>query len=201
VDAYRNIVATTQLGLKLDLKQLAMYAFNAEYNPKKFAACIIRMREPRSTALVFASGKLVCTGAKTEHDARVACRKYARMIQKVGNPGVKFKDFRIQNMVGRVDCKFPIRLEGLALAHQQFSQYEPELFPGLVYRMQHPRVVLLIFVSGKVVLTGAKKDEDIRRAFQQIYPVLREFRKEQTESQKQSDSKGKRKAQEQPAAA
>jgi Sec-independent protein translocase protein TatA len=67
--------------------------------------------------------------------------------------------------------------------------------------MQHPRVVLLIFVSGKVVLTGAKKDEDIRRAFQQIYPVLREFRKEQTESQKQSDSKGKRKAQEQPAAA
>lgn len=135
------------------------------------------MREPRTTALVFASGKMVCTGAKDETQARMACRKYARMIQKVGHEHVKFKEFRIQNIVGKADTKFPVRLEGLAIAHQQFSQYEPELFPGLVYRMQHPRVVILVFVSGKLVLTGAKTKQDIDRAFEQIYPVLYEFRK------------------------
>lgn len=66
----------------------------------------------------------------------------------------KFLDFKIQNMVGSCDVKFPIRLEGLVLTHGQFSSYEPELFPGLIYRMVKPRIVLLIFVSGKVVLTG-----------------------------------------------
>ena len=73
--------------------------------------------------------------------------------------------------------RFPIRLEGLAYAHGYFCSYEPELFPGLIYRMRSPKVVLLIFVSGKVVLTGAKAREDVYAAFDQIYPVLQEFRK------------------------
>ena len=94
-------------------------------------------------------------GAKSEQHSRLAARKYARVIQKLGFPA-KFKDFKIQNMVGSVDVKFPIRLEKLVLSHSQFSSYEPELFPGLIYRMVKPRIVLLIFVSGKVVLTGAK---------------------------------------------
>jgi transcription initiation factor TFIID TATA-box-binding protein len=80
-------------------------------------------------------------------------------------------------MVGSCDVKFPIRLEGLAWSHGHFAQYEPELFPGLIYRMQMPKIVLLIFVSGKIVLTGGKKREDIYKAFENIYPVLTEFRK------------------------
>ncbi|KAG2468551.1 COQ8A kinase, partial [Polypterus senegalus] len=88
-----------------------------------------------------------------EEQSRLAARKYARVVQKLGFPA-KFLDFKIQNMVGSCDVKFPIRLEGLVLTHQQFSSYEPELFPGLIYRMIKPRIVLLIFVSGKVVLTG-----------------------------------------------
>lgn len=80
-------------------------------------------------------------------------------------------------MVGSCDVKFPIRLEGLAWSHGHFAQYEPELFPGLIYRMQMPKIVLLIFVSGKIVLTGGKKREDIYQAFENIYPVLTEFRK------------------------
>ncbi|NXS96490.1 TBPL2 protein, partial [Jacana jacana] len=118
-----------------------------------FAAVIMRIREPRTTALIFSSGKMVCTGAKSEEQSRLAARKYARVVQKLGFPA-KFLDFKIQNMVGSCDVKFPIRLEGLVLTHQQFSSYEPELFPGLIYRMVKPRIVLLIFVSGKVVLTG-----------------------------------------------
>lgn len=174
---FQNIVSTVNLNCKLDLKKIALHARNAEYNPKRFAAVIMRIREPRTTALIFSSGKMVCTGAKSEEDSRLAARKYARIIQKLGFPA-KFLDFKIQNMVGSCDVKFPIRLEGLVLTHGQFSSYEPELFPGLIYRMVKPRIVLLIFVSGKVVLTGAKVRQEIYEAFDNIYPILKSFKKQ-----------------------
>jgi transcription initiation factor TFIID TATA-box-binding protein len=142
-----------------------------QYNPKRFAAVIMRIREPKTTALIFASGKMVVTGAKSEDDSKLASRKYARIIQKLGF-NAKFTDFKIQNIVGSCDIKFPIRLEGLASKHHNFSSYEPELFPGLIYRMIKPKIVLLIFVSGKIVLTGAKVREEIYQAFEMIYPVL-----------------------------
>ena len=173
----QNIVSTVNLGCKLDLKRIALHARNAEYNPKRFAAVIMRIREPRTTALIFSSGKMVCTGAKSEDESRLAARKYARIVQKLGFDA-KFLDFKIQNMVGSCDVKFPIRLEGLVLTHGQFSSYEPELFPGLIYRMVKPRIVLLIFVSGKVVLTGAKVRNEILEAFENIYPILKGFRKQ-----------------------
>ncbi|XP_014209960.1 TATA-box-binding protein [Copidosoma floridanum] len=173
----QNIVSTVNLNCKLDLKKIALHARNAEYNPKRFAAVIMRIREPRTTALIFSSGKMVCTGAKSEEDSRLAARKYARIIQKLGFPA-KFLDFKVQNMVGSCDVKFPIRLEGLVLTHGQFSSYEPELFPGLIYRMVKPRIVLLIFVSGKVVLTGAKVRQEIYEAFDNIYPILKSFKKQ-----------------------
>lgn len=176
VPQLQNMVATVNLSCKLDLKQIALQARNSEYNPKRFAAVIIRIKDPKTTALVFASGKMVCTGAKSEDNATLAARKFAKIIQKLDNP-VVFKDFKIQNIVGSCDVKFPIRLEGLSYTHASFSSYEPELFPGLIYRMKVPKVVLLIFVSGKVVLTGAKTREDIFDAFENIYPVLQQFRK------------------------
>ncbi|KAI1933578.1 TATA-binding protein (TBP) [Ophidiomyces ophidiicola] len=172
----RNIVATVNLDCRLDLKTIALHARNAEYNPKRFAAVIMRIREPKTTALIFASGKMVVTGAKSEDDSKLASRKYARIIQKLGF-NAKFTDFKIQNIVGSCDIKFPIRLEGLASRHHNFSSYEPELFPGLIYRMMKPKIVLLIFVSGKIVLTGAKVREEIYQAFEMIYPVLTDFRK------------------------
>ncbi|XP_068088049.1 TATA-box-binding protein isoform X2 [Hyperolius riggenbachi] len=122
VPQLQNIVSTVNLGCKLDLKTIALRARNAEYNPKRFAAVIMRIREPRTTALIFSSGKMVCTGAKSEEQSRLAARKYARVVQKLGFPA-KFLDFKIQNMVGSCDVKFPIRLEGLVLTHQQFSSY------------------------------------------------------------------------------
>ncbi|AGO13992.1 AaceriAGR134Wp [[Ashbya] aceris (nom. inval.)] len=176
VPTLQNIVATVNLDCRLDLKTVALHARNAEYNPKRFAAVIMRIREPKTTALIFASGKMVVTGAKSEDDSKLASRKYARIIQKIGF-SAKFTDFKIQNIVGSCDVKFPIRLEGLAFSHGTFSSYEPELFPGLIYRMVKPKIVLLIFVSGKIVLTGAKQREEIYQAFEAIYPVLSEFRK------------------------
>ncbi|NXG59496.1 TBP protein, partial [Hemiprocne comata] len=183
VPQLQNIVSTVNLGCKLDLKTIALRARNAEYNPKRFAAVIMRIREPRTTALIFSSGKMVCTGAKSEEQSRLAARKYARVVQKLGFPA-KFLDFKIQNMVGSCDVKFPIRLEGLMCLQARLNtvtlfpySYEPELFPGLIYRMIKPRIVLLIFVSGKVVLTGAKVRAEIYEAFENIYPILKGFRK------------------------
>ncbi|TVU32001.1 hypothetical protein EJB05_23717 [Eragrostis curvula] len=196
VPTLQNIVATVNLGCQLDLQAIANQARNAEYNPKRFAAVIMRIRDPKTTALVFSSGKMVCTGAKTEDQSKLAARKYARIIQKLGYPA-QFReysflishlkrmdscdeqDFKIQNMVASCDVKFPIRLEGLALNCGIFANYEPEIFPGLIYRMADPKIVLLVFVSGKVVLTGAKVREQIYTAFENIYPMLSQFRKRQ----------------------
>jgi hypothetical protein len=86
----------------------------------------MRIRDPKTTALIFASGKMVVTGAKSEDDSRLASRKYARIVQKLGFDA-KFAEFKIQNIVGSCDVKFPIRLEGLAYSHGQFSSYEPEV--------------------------------------------------------------------------
>ncbi|EOB15344.1 TATA-box-binding protein [Nosema bombycis CQ1] len=106
----------------------------------------------------------------------MAAQRYAKIINKLGF-NANFGDFKIQNIVSSCDTKFSIRLEGLAYAHSNYCSYEPELFPGLIYRMVKPKIVLLIFVSGKIVLTGAKVRDDIYQAFENIYPVLTQYRK------------------------
>lgn len=166
-----NIVSTVNFDCKLDLRKIALHAKNAEYNPKRFAAVIMRIREPKTTALIFSSGKMVCTGAKSETDSETAARKYAKTIKKLGFD-VKFKEFMIQNIVGSSSVNFAINLEVLQNQHQKFCTFDPEIFPGLIYRMVQPKIVLLIFCSGKVVLTGAKKREQLSEAFSKIYPTL-----------------------------
>ena len=174
----QNIVSTVNMANKLNLRQIAQSARNAEYNPKRFAAVIMRIRDPRTTALIFESGKMVCTGAKSEDDSRKAAKRYAKAIKKIGYPDLKFQDFKIQNIVGSCDVKFPILLEKLTeSAHANYCHYEPEIFPGLIYRMTQPKIVLLIFVSGKIVLTGARKKEDLIEGFNRMYPVLESCKK------------------------
>ena len=172
----QNIVSTSNLKCILDLREIALKAKNAEYNPRRFAAVIMRIKEPKTTALIFSSGKIVCTGARTEEESRQASRIYAKIILKLGFP-VRFTEFTVQNIVASCDVKFPIRLEGLANTYLKFCSYEPEMFHGLIFHMQDPKIVLLIFVSGKIVLTGAKKREDIYKAYQKIIPILTQFRK------------------------
>jgi transcription initiation factor TFIID TATA-box-binding protein len=168
-------VSTANLGCKLNLRDIALNCRNAEYNPKRFAAVIMRIREPKTTALIFTSGKMVCTGAKSEELSKDAAKKYAKAIKKVGNNPVNMHEFKIQNIVGSCDVGFPISLEGLQNEHDKFSTYEPEIFPGLIYRMIDPKIVLLVFASGKIVLTGAKTKENIQDAFNRIYPLLQKF--------------------------
>ncbi|XP_065076918.1 TBP-related factor [Ochlerotatus camptorhynchus] len=172
----RNCVATVSLGCELNLQAINFRLRNSEYNPARFHGVVMRIREPRCTALVFRSGKIVCTGARNEADAYLAARKFARIIQKLGY-NVRFLEFKVQNLVATVDLRFPIRLENLNQVHGQFSSYEPELFPGLIYRMVKPRVVLLIFVNGKIVFTGAKSEREVVDGLENIYPILQSFRK------------------------
>ena len=173
----QNVVATVNLKTPLDLRKLSTHARNAEYNPRKFSAVVMRLREPRCTALVFQSGKLVCTGAKSEAAAKRGARIYAAIIAKIGFP-VQFTGFRLQNVVATVNVGFPIRLEALAFAHNTYASYEPELFPGLIYRLLEPKTVILTFVSGRIVLTGARSVAQLHEAFRKVYPLLNEFRKQ-----------------------
>ena len=166
-----NIVSTVDLGCTLNLTQIALHAKNTEYNPKRFAALIMRIRNPKTTALIFASGKMVCTGAKSEADSETAARKYAKTIKKL-QYDVKFKNFTIQNIVGSCSVNFRVNLDNMLLDNNKFCSYDPEIFPGLIFRMVEPRVVLLVFSSGKVILTGAKQKQELVRAFRRIKPVL-----------------------------
>ncbi|XP_011499531.1 PREDICTED: TATA-box-binding protein isoform X2 [Ceratosolen solmsi marchali] len=167
----QNVVSTVNLGTELKLTYINTRTRNSEYNPARFTGLIMRIRNPRATALIFRSGKLVCTGARCEEDSFLASKKFARIIQKIGF-SVKFMDFKIQNIVATADLKFPIKLENLNHMHGQFSSYEPELYPGLIYRMVLPRVVLLIFVN------GAKNRQELKDALTNIYPILKSFRKQ-----------------------
>ena len=165
----QNVVATFNLGVdELDLKTLCLNKPFLEYNPQKFAAATLRIRHPRTTALAFASGNMVCTGGKTQLQARLASRKYVRLLQKHHVP-VSFRDFAIQNIVASADVKTALRLRELAADYGCFVSYEPELFPGLVFRTTFPKLVFLLFRSGKIVITGAKSCEEIEETFDAIY--------------------------------
>ncbi|KAF7993894.1 hypothetical protein HCN44_011163 [Aphidius gifuensis] len=172
----QNVVSTINLGCELDLMKIYARVRAAEYNPARFTGLVMKIISPKTTALIFRSGKMVCTGSRSENDSFLAARKFARIIQKIGFP-VKFLDFKIQNMVATCDLKFPIKIEDFTSSHNNFCSYEPELYPGVIYRLVKPRVVLLIFVNGKIVVTGAKTRDDIQNALHQIYRSLKTYRK------------------------
>ncbi|KAK4224317.1 TATA-box-binding protein, partial [Podospora fimiseda] len=173
----QNVVATADLSCRLDLSLLANHVRNVEYKLFRFHALVMRIREPRSTSLIFASGKMVITGAKPESLARLAARKHARAIQKAGY-NTQFKDFKVQNFVGSCATGFYVRLEGIAREHDRFARYEPEVFPGLVYKsfVGDGSVSCLVFANGNVVLTGGKSEEVVMESFVRLFPILLDFK-------------------------
>jgi transcription initiation factor TFIID TATA-box-binding protein len=123
----QNVVATFNLGVdSLDLRALALAKPFVEYNPQKFAAASIRIRDPRTTALAFASGNMVCTGARTEIESRYAGRKYVRILQKHGLP-VSFRNFKIQNIVASSAIPYPLKLVEMSKSYGPYVSYEPDL--------------------------------------------------------------------------
>ena len=176
-----NIVALANSGCKLNLTHIALLIKNAQYNPKKFNALIMRLKKPKSVALIFDSGKFIVTGTTNEEDSNTAARKFVKIIESC-NFNAILKSFQIINIVSSCDVNFDIALTKLnAYLCNKYSSianklsYEPEIFPGLIYRMEKPKITVLIFDSGKINFVGAKKQEDITEAYKKIYPLVVKF--------------------------
>ncbi len=160
-----NIVASTALAEKLDLGKIALALEGAEYEPEQFPGLIYRLQEPRTAVLIFRSGKVNCTGAK---DIESVKKTIQILVDKLKQAGIEVYDepkIVVQNIVAVYDLGTELNLTNIAMSlGLENVEYEPEQFPGLVYRVEEPKVVLLLFGSGKVVCTGAKKKEEIVEA-------------------------------------
>ena len=168
-----NVVATTSVGVELDLKVIALALDGAEYEPEQFPGIVYRIKEPKTATLLFRSGKLVCTGAKSIDDVHTAIKTVIQRVSEAGIRVTKDPKIEVQNIVASSDLQTDLNLNAIAISlGLDRVEYEPEQFPGLVYRIDVPKVVALLFGSGKIVCTGAKKTEDIKVAVQKIYDEL-----------------------------
>jgi len=169
-----NVVASTSLGGELDLQAIALALGGAEYEPEQFPGLIYRLKEPKTATLLFRSGKVVCTGAKSLENVKAAIAMVAKQIEASGIPITKNPEIEVQNIVATSDLGAQLDLNAIAVTLGPGSvEYEPEQFPGLVYRIDEPKVVLLMFGSGKVVCTGARKPADVEKAVEKITAELK----------------------------
>ena len=169
-----NVVASTGIGQEINLKQATLALEGADYAPKRFPGLVYRTKDPKTAALIFRSGKIVCTGAKSIDDAY---KGLENVFQSLRNIGIDIKgtpEIKVQNIVASADLHSVLNLNaiavGLGLEH---IEYEPEQFPGLVYRLSEPKVVVLLFGSGKLVVTGGRKPEDAADAVDRIVEQLK----------------------------
>lgn len=166
-----NIVATVTLDQGLDLGAIARSIPNVEYDPEEFPGLVLRLDNPKLTALVFGTGKMVITGAKRTDMLIKGFKRILRLFYKHGIIVTGKPRIQIQNVVASANLNAEVNLE-IAAEYLDNVMYEPEQFPGLIHKMSHPRVVLLIFSSGKMVITGAKSEEEVVLAVQTIHKEL-----------------------------
>lgn len=170
-----NVVATVSVDLdeKMDLNIIARKYTDVEYNPERFPGLVMRIQNPKATILVFSTGKMVVTGLRDASEAERVVNEVIKRIAKckikIGNPQII-----IQNIVASGDLKCSIDLN-LAAVVMEYSMYEPEVFPGLIYRMQDPKTVFLIFSTGRIVCTGGKTKEIVAQAVEKLYHAVREY--------------------------
>lgn len=170
-----NVVASTSLGDQLDLQSIALSLPAAEYEPEQFPGLIYRMREPKTAILLFRSGKVVCTGGKSMQQVVDSVATISKLIRAGGQKILAHPKIQIQNIVATSDLGSEINLNTVAIAlGLDRVEYEPEQFPGLVFRLDEPRVVLLLFGSGKLVCTGARRPSDVHLAVQKITKELQD---------------------------
>ncbi len=168
-----NIVASTIFAEKLDLDMIAQSLEEAEYEPEQFPGLVYRLSDPKTATLLFRSGKANCTGAKNIEDVRRTVDIIADKLRKLGVDVYKNLEIIIQNIVATADLGGELNLietaTGLGLEN---VEYEPEQFPGLVYRIKEPKVAMLLFASGKIVCTGARSTEDASKAVEKLSEEL-----------------------------
>lgn len=166
-------MASANLGTELDLNHLALALSGTEYEPEQFPGLVYRLKDPKSATLLFRSGKLVCTGSKTLGQVRKAIETVVSDIKKAGVPIAGCPKIEVQNIVASADLGMPFNLSSVVVTlGLERVEYEPEVFPGLVYRMSEPKVVILLFGSGKLVCTGARRPQDVEAAVKKIREEL-----------------------------
>ncbi|MBE0518889.1 MAG: TATA-box-binding protein [Thermoplasmata archaeon] len=169
-----NVVASTSLGTELDLQAIVLALDGAEYDPERFPGLIYRLKDPKTATLLFRSGKAVCTGGKSLEQVEIAISKVVKKIEAAGVVITIKPKIEVQNIVASSDLGAKINLNSIAISvGLEKVEYEPEQFPGLVYRLDVPKVVVLLFGSGKLVCTGARKPEDVEIAVDKITLELR----------------------------
>jgi len=169
-----NVVASASLDQKINLLDIMKVFRNVEYRPKQFPGLVFRLKRPKTATLIFGSGKMVCTGAKSEKMARSAVKKVVRELKNNGIVILGKPKIVIQNMVASANVHGKIDLETAADVLDNVM-YEPEQFPGLIYRMSDPKTVLLLFASGKLVCTGAKSEGMVYESVAKVYEVLDDY--------------------------
>jgi len=170
-----NIVASTVLAEKLDLTAVALALEGAEYEPEQFPGLVYRLKSEKTAILLFRSGKANCTGAKTIESVQTTIKTVSKKLEDAGLAGIiKKPEITVQNIVAVYDLKSDLNLNAIAITlGLERVEYEPEQFPGLVYRVAVPKVVMLLFGSGKVVCTGAKQESDIITGVETLKKELR----------------------------
>ncbi len=168
-----NVVASATLNQRVDLNAVVKGYPSVEYRPEQFPGLVFRLKRPKTATLIFNSGKMVCTGAKSEKEARRAVMKVIKELKKSGIIIIGKPQLKIQNIVASAGLGGMIDLEKSAYSLGR-TMYEPEQFPGLIYRMDEPKVVILLFASGKLVCTGAKREEDVYEAVNKLHERLEE---------------------------
>ena len=168
-----NVVASATIEQPLDLNDITKKFPDVEYHPEQFPGAVFRLKNSKTATLLFGSGKMVCTGAKSEE---LAVKAVNTVVQKLRKGKIKIKNdavVTVQNIVSSINLGGTVKLEQAARTLPR-SMYEPEQFPGLIHRMLDPKTVILIFASGKLVCVGAKKEDDIHRSVNQIHSDLEE---------------------------
>ncbi len=169
----QNIVASAALNQTINLKLIVEKFPHAEYNPRVFPGLVFRLKKPKTATLIFETGKMVCTGAKSEKEAIQAVNKVTKELKSQGIPITNKPIIKIQNVVASAALGGEIDLESVVYKLKRVM-YEPEQFPGAVYRMEEPKVVFLIFSAGKLVCVGAKQEQQVYEAVAKIQKLLEE---------------------------
>jgi transcription initiation factor TFIID TATA-box-binding protein len=169
----QNVVASATLNQKFDLNAIVKGNPLVVYNPETFPGLVYRIRKPKTAILIFRTVKMVCTGAKSEKEAKKAVKKVVTELKKSGIIIPGKPEIKVVNIVASANLLGKIELEDCAYSLGR-TMYEPEHFPGLIYRMDDPKVVILLFASGKLVCTGATKEEDVYRAVDKLHKRLEE---------------------------
>jgi transcription initiation factor TFIID TATA-box-binding protein len=168
-----NVVASASINQRVDLNQITKNFPDVEYHPEQFPGLVFRLKTPKTATLIFSSGKMVCTGAKSEKQSREAVQEVVKRLKKGGIPIKNEAEIVIQNIVASANLGGKIHLEEAARQLPK-SMYEPEQFPGLIHRMPDPKTVILLFASGKLVCTGAKRESEVYRAVNNLHVMLEE---------------------------